>query len=245
MTDLSKQIGRLIKDVPGKIAVLIKDQDGRTIFQTSNAKQEFKSASLIKLGIARYWEKQPVDLHQQGRLAAQQLVPGGVLYHLAQRTWQLRDLLDLMLSVSDNSAANALIDLAGFDRVASWLHQHYQGIQLGRHLMERSAHENLISASTAWQLFNQLLSNNDEFGRVCQTAMLNQATRSKLVANLPEGHSFNKTGELADTEHDVARIFKNYRFFDCCFLSRFQTMAERKAIILSMNQVGELLYQSL
>lgn len=245
MTDLSTRISRLIKGVPGEIAVLVKDQDGQTIFQTDNSKQKFKSASLIKLGIACYWEKQAVDLHQQERLAPQQLVPGGVLYHLAQRTWQLQDLLDLMLSVSDNSAANALIDLAGFDRVASWLDQHYQGIQLGRHLMARSAHDNLITACTAWQLFNQLLSDRSEFGQVCQRAMLNQATRSKLIANLPEGHSYNKTGELTDTEHDVARIFKRDRFYDCCFLSRFQSMAERKAIILAMNQVGELLYQSL
>lgn len=150
-----------------------------------------------------------------------------------------------MLSVSDNTAANALINLQGRAATNVWLNQHYSDIYLGRYLMEQTDRENYLSAATAMQIFQEILSDQTDFGKTCQTALFNQTTRSKLIANLPEGRSYNKTGELADAEHDIARIFKGKHFFDCCVMSQFENWEQRRQIILGMNEIGRLLYQNL
>ena len=66
-----------------------------------------------------------------------------------------------------------------------------------------------------------------------------------MIENLPEGCSWNKTGELDDTEHDIARIMVDDQYLDVCFMSHYQGLRERAKIILAMNQVGKLAYQEL
>lgn len=245
MTSLSNDIQTIAADLPGQTAIMIKDHAGQVIFATDNCQELFKSASLIKLGIAAYWVKHAPDLKKTIELHEADLVLGGVLSHLGQRQWSMHDLLDLMLSVSDNTAANVLLTTAGFTKVQAWLNQNYPQIHLGRFLMEKATDENLISAETALALLEDLLNDHSPIGKTCQTAMFNQTTRSKLIGAIPEDHSFNKTGELADTEHDVARICHNDSYYDCCFLSHFDHWHERLPIIRGMNQIGALLFQAL
>lgn len=245
MNNLKQELQATTAALPGNIAVIVKNSTGQIIFATNNTSQVFKSASLIKLGIAAYLLNHHIDLQQTVTLTAADLVPGGVLYHLGQRQWSVQDLLDLMLSVSDNTAANVLLKLAGFKQVQTWLASAYPQIHLGRFLMAPAKDENLISAATALTIFEDLLSSHSSVGQLCQTAMFNQTTRSKLIGAIPEDHSLNKTGELADTEHDVARILRNHSFYDCCFLSRFDHWPARLPIIRGMNKIGALLYQAL
>lgn len=47
------------------------------------------------------------------------IVEGGMLCHLSQRDWMMRDILDLMLSDSDNTTTNFLIDFIGFAKMAA------------------------------------------------------------------------------------------------------------------------------
>lgn len=56
------------------------------------------------------------------------IVEGGILCHLAQR--------DLMLSDSDNTATNFLIDFIGFAKMAAWFEAEFAHLHLGRYLME-------------------------------------------------------------------------------------------------------------
>ncbi|MDA3796750.1 serine hydrolase [Lactobacillus delbrueckii] len=64
------------------------------------------------------------------------IVEGGMLCHLAQRDWMMRDILDLMLSDSDNTATNFLIDFIGFAKMAAWFEAEFAHLHLGRYLME-------------------------------------------------------------------------------------------------------------
>lgn len=64
------------------------------------------------------------------------IVEGGMLCHLAQRDWMLRDILDLMLSDSDNTATNFLIDFIGFAKMAAWFEAEFAHLHLGQYLME-------------------------------------------------------------------------------------------------------------
>ncbi|GHV97121.1 hypothetical protein lacNasYZ03_13860 [Lactobacillus nasalidis] len=239
-----KQIAALLAPLPGKTALLIKDREG-TLYSSPLAGEEFKSASLIKLAVACYYQAHPQDLGQTVHIPEDKIVDGGMLCHLAQRDWQLRDVLDLMLSDSDNTATNFLIDFAGFAKMAAWFEEEFSHLHLGRYLMEETDRENYISAETALKLLERLLDDPTPFGRVCQKALFYQESVNKLLQNLPEGCSYSKTGELADTEHDAARIFVGENYYDICFMSRFAGLEERKAILLAQNAVGELAYRDL
>ena len=104
-----KKIADILAPLPGKTALLIKDKTG-VLYASPLAGEEFKSASLIKLAVACYYQAHPQDLSQIVHVPEDKIVEGGMLCHLAQRDWQLRDILDLMLSDSDNTATNFLID---------------------------------------------------------------------------------------------------------------------------------------
>ncbi|MFK3588289.1 class A beta-lactamase-related serine hydrolase [Lactobacillus sp. 23-2] len=246
---LASKLDQLLRPLPGREALLITNAAGEVLFQTDSVNDRFKSASLIKLGVAAYMQAHPMDLTQTVTVKDEAIVEGGMLCHLAQRNWSLRDLLDLMLSDSDNTATNVLIDWCGFDQLAAWFKECYQGLHLGRYLMaeadSQTGKENYITAAAAMKLFKQLLDDPSPFGEICRGAMYNQSSRNKLIENLPEGCSWNKTGELDDTEHDIARIMVDDQYLDVCFMSHYQGLRERAKIILAMNQVGELAYQEL
>lgn len=239
-----KKFDQILAPLPGQTALLVCD-DQKVLYASPLVSQEFKSASLIKLAVACYYQAHPVDLSQVVTIPNDKIVDGGMLCHLAQRDWQLRDVLDLMLSDSDNTATNFLIDFAGFDKMADWFEDNFTGLHLGRYLMEVTDRENYITAETAMQLFNRLLDDQSPFGQVCQKALHYQESVNKLLQYLPEGCSYSKTGELDDTEHDIARIFVGEHYYDVCFLSHYQGLKERKAIVQGQNAVGELLYYDL
>ncbi len=88
-----------------------------------NAEDVFPSASTIKLPILYEVYRQAADkrfrLTDTRTVAATDVVPGsGVLKDLTPGiTLSIRDLATLMIVVSDNTAANLLIDLVGIDAV--------------------------------------------------------------------------------------------------------------------------------
>lgn len=239
-----KKITDILAPLPGKTALLIKDKTG-VLYASPLAGEEFKSASLIKLAVACYYQAHPQDLSQMVHVPEDKIVEGGMLCHLAQRDWMLRDILDLMLSDSDNTATNFLIDFIGFDKMAAWFEENFSHLHLGRYLMEVTDRENYISAETALELLERLLADPSPFGQVCQKALFYQESVNKLLQDLPEGCSYSKTGELEDTEHDAARIFAGDRYYNICFMSHYTGLEEREQILLAQNAVGKLAYQDL
>ncbi|MCD5561689.1 hypothetical protein LOB53_05530 [Lactobacillus delbrueckii subsp. lactis] len=58
-----KKIADILAPLPGKTALLIKDKTG-VLYAGPLAGEEFKSASLIKLAVACYYQAHPQDLSQ-------------------------------------------------------------------------------------------------------------------------------------------------------------------------------------
>jgi beta-lactamase class A len=87
------------------------------------ADEVFPSASLIKLAVLvevfRRFEEEGYPLDRRLRMTAEDQVGGsGVLQDLATPSyWSVRDLVTLMITVSDNTATNLLIDHLGVDRI--------------------------------------------------------------------------------------------------------------------------------
>ena len=140
---------------------------------------------------------------------------------------QLRDVIEKMITVSDNDAANRLVEALGqgdFDTGKKRLNQFcreegYTNTSLGRRFMasDLSEGDNYTSASDVRKIYMDLyegrLVNEEASGKMLDI-LKKQTLTSKIPAGLPEGYSSgNKTGEMPDgyglgcIENDSAIVF--------------------------------------
>lgn len=126
----------------------------------------------------------------------------------------LHDLAHLMITVSDNSAANMLLDLLGMETVnATMCELGLQHTHLERRFMDfearRAGRENWTCASDMLLLFAQLLSQDmPERARLLHI-LLRQNDRQILSAYWGEDKLFaHKTGSLEGILHDVGILLR-------------------------------------
>lgn len=232
-----------IENNPWKTAITIR-KNNQTIFQNEEANSTFKAASLIKLGIALYiQEEAPNSINDIITLSSNDIVGGaGIINRLSRRTWKVSDLLDLMLSLSDNTATNALLHHYDLNVINSFLQKNYQDITLGRFLMTKSPKDNTCSSNAVMNVFEDLFTGNNQVNKVILDALRRQQVRNKLVAySNPKFQTFNKTGELAHEQHDIARFKAGTDTIDCCILTNYQNPNDYEKILNMMQNVGKIL----
>lgn len=124
------------------------------------------------------------------------------------------ELMRLMVQVSDNTATNVLIDVAGgFDGVNEYVADlGLDTLWLGRKMIHPASpplQENYITASEITELI-VLLWNEDILSRESSDYIIDlmrgQLVNTKYGAVIPREHLANKTGELADVSHDSGVI---------------------------------------
>lgn len=140
---------------------------------------------------------------------------------------QLRDVIEKMITVSDNDAANRLVEALGqgdFDagkkRVNQFCREEgYTNTSLGRRFMaaDLSDGDNYTSAADVRKFYLDLYEGklvNEEASAKMLDILKKQTLTSKIPAGLPEGYSSgNKTGEMPDgyglgcIENDSAIVF--------------------------------------
>ena len=123
-------------------------------------------------------------------------------------------LLEEMITVSDNHAANVFMNAFGMDTFNAYFAENgYTDTCLKRKMLDYDAMdagiENYTSVNDVLKFFKKLYANRDAapYSDMLDL-LLRQTRRGKIPANLPEGVRIaNKTGELADVQNDVAIIF--------------------------------------
>ena len=120
MNRLKENIKDLLKSVKGTYSFALEWRGERVTLQ---AEEKCEAASLIKLPILleayHQYEEEKIDLHQPLTVPMEKRVGGsGVIAHLSSRIhFTLKDLLTLMIIVSDNTATNLVIEQLGMERV--------------------------------------------------------------------------------------------------------------------------------
>lgn len=210
-----------LTELPFDCSLLITDKE--RVFYAYDIDKLFPSASLIKLAVyAFYYEN-----ISQHKLAADKTItvtkedyPGGagiLALVSGKNIWSIKELLTLMIAISDNAATNLLIQAAGMANIQKWLKEKGQAnnVKLNRLMMAKHTSDNFISAKGAIWLLTFIFSlgeNNDILKNTIQAPFFKQQHRDYLPGALDE-HAIpflqigNKTGELADVKHDVA-IFR-------------------------------------
>lgn len=163
-----------------------------------------------------------------------------------------QELLEHMISESDNVAANVLIDLCGMDAInAEAKRLGLKETKLGRHMMDSEAaaqgHDNYTCASDLATLFQMVWDKtfvNEEMSAVMLKCLEAQTDNECISAGLPSGTVFaHKTGSLDTVRHDGG-IVEGDRPFVLVTLCGGTGFSEQGALA-TMAQIGEVAYQDL
>ncbi|MFB4299223.1 serine hydrolase [Actinomadura sp. NTSP31] len=191
-----------------------------------NAGHRFTSASVIKLAVmaAVLAEAGAGGRSLDDRLPAppDARVPGsGVIKDLADAAeFSVRDLVTLMIIVSDNTATNLLIDLVGRDAVNAWCAgRGLHGTVLARVMMDAAARErgeeNLTTPADVAALLTGLVRGEllgEEGTAFALDVLARQQVNDRLPRHLPPGVTLaHKTGELASVCHDAGIVLAKGR----------------------------------
>lgn len=229
MKKLLEYINAELKGFNGRIGLAIEVQDSENF--TINGDQLFPSASIIKLPIllaglikAKNGE---IDLDEVITISENSKVGGaGVIQALSKNaSLSIQDLLTLMITVSDNTATNLIIDLIGMDAINDKFKQvGLTNTVLQRKMMDFTAMEkgkdNLTSPLEMIHCLKLLNGLNFTIGFegtvIAREILKSQQFKNKLPERMDQEKItiLNKTGELPAIEHDCAILeFRGRRVY--------------------------------
>lgn len=191
----------LLTGVVGRVGIAVLDESGETLFERG-ADEPFTAASVVKIPLvmALYADAAEGRLSLDERLPVGGTVPGsGVLRLLKVDELTIRDLAELAISVSDNTATNVLIDRIGIERVAERTAQWgISSSRLGRKMFDLDARargiENVMTARETALLLLRLV------GGQC----LDRATSDAVIALLRDCQDATKLRRYLPAGVDVA-----------------------------------------
>ncbi len=225
----------------GDVGVVVKDmQTGRVL--AYQADRLFPAASVIKVGImaACLQAVQDGRLQLEDRLQMQgsdRVGGSGVLWlKPLGESYSLIELMDLMITRSDNTAANMLVNALGMD----YCNQYFQNIglqhtRLERKMMDFSARrrgiENFVSASDMALIFEKLYRYEllaPEMTQLCLDILRQQRIRDRIPAKLPQVTDVaHKTGLENSICHDVGIVYTPKGDYLICVLVQTRTSFRR------------------
>ncbi|HET7036371.1 MAG TPA: serine hydrolase [Thermomicrobiaceae bacterium] len=188
-----------------------------------NGARRFRAASIMKIPlmieIFRQIERGERSLDDRYTLKEAEKAPGsGVMLHLHDgMVFTLHDLLYLMISISDNTATNLLIDMAGMQQVNRTMRElGMVNSTLGRKMLGRPVEdeqqENWATPDDYVTAVQAILDGQAASEESCQQmiALLElQQNRRRIARHLPEEKSIRwgtKTGSIRGVTNDVGFI---------------------------------------
>lgn len=173
---------------------------------------------------------------------------------------ELDNNLNAMITVSDNDAANTLVNWlgggdndAGMVKVNEFCKNHgYTSTSMGRMLLAGNENgDNYTSARDCGAFLKEIyqINNNTAQNPTLTNAdamyylLKMQQRRNKIPAQLPEGvHAANKTGELPNVENDAGIIFDTAKGIDLvvCYMS--QNLSDTGAAQSTIAQGTRMIY---
>ena len=235
--ELKTELTRRVNSYSSKWSVYLKDLTTGNVISINERAQE--SASLIKLYVMG---------------AVMQEIQNGNL----EMNDTIRHLLDEMITVSDNSAANELVRYLNKD------HDHKKGLKKVNAFIKAQGFEytheyngledtslwyatdtkNTTSAKDCGRLLERIY--RGEFvshlaSRQMEELLLNQQVTYKIPSTIPsESRVANKTGETSDCENDAAIVYTPKGDYILCIMSC--EVSSKSSAVDSLQEMSSLIY---
>lgn len=257
MFDKNKVID-IAESIPGKKGIIVENKDGIRLIDY-NGDEVFPSASTIKLFIlwSLYTKIQNGELNRDDLIAINDFekVGGcGILTQLktANLSLSLRDIADLMITLSDNVATNILIDTVGMDFINSEMKKYgFNNSKLERHMMDSEAkargYDNYTSPEDQVKILKKI-ENDEKIEEVHRKEMIeilgNQILVNHAAQYLPLDYKFyHKTGNLDSTLHDSGiLVTPNNKYYITILTDELEDIVEGMKV---MNLIGEEIFKQI
>lgn len=229
LQELEGQLQNLLLQVNGTSAVYVEDLSIEAYASISS--QPMQSASLIKLFVAG------CVYEHLDQVKAQEAYDG-----------ETEELMRIMITVSDNDAANTLTTrlgngdaAAGRAAVNQFCQEHgYGDTYMGRMMLDFSSTEDNYTSVRDCGSFLKGIYRQELVGADAILGYMKQQERTgKIPAGVPEGvATANKTGELTDVENDAAIIFTDTGAYTICvMMSGLPDAAAARSVITQLSSV--------
>jgi beta-lactamase class A len=212
-------------------------------------RETFPTASTIKLAIVYELFKQAAEgrikLDETMTLDRSKAVGGaGVLAEMGTPTLSIRDYAVLMVTLSDNTATNVLIDRLGMEAIT----QRMQGLGLSATRLRRR-----MMDGAAARRGDENVSTPDDLARLLQAMppegieLLKKPKESRLRRALPpDVAAADKPGELDGVRVDAGIVFVKNRPFVFCVMTTFlREEAEGERAIVAIARAAYEYYSRL
>ncbi len=240
---LKRELWSDIRNFHGEAGVLVEDL--RTGWKAGHQPAHpFPAASVVKVAILAACfgavQQGRMDLSQTVTLRGKDKVLGsGELKAVPNGTvFTVEQLMRLMITQSDNTAANLLVDLLGFDDLnRSFERMGLKQTRLSRKMMDfasrRMGVENTTTAEDMALVLRKLYHRelvSPEVSERCLALLKRQAIHDRIPAGLPpEAEVANKTGLERGVCHDLGIVFAPQGDFLICVLTRHHHKNSRPA----------------
>jgi len=217
----SANILKRITSLRGEAGIVVEDLETGWTF-IHNEDQPFAAASLVKIPILvacfKAAEEGRLDLSEKHVLKRQDRVGGsGVLRRMRNgRSFTYSQLIDYMVTESDNIACNILIDRLGFDYINHVFEElGLQTTRLNRKMIDFAARdqgvENYTTAAEMTGLLDRIYHHrcfNAEISERCLAVLKRQKINDRLPRYLPKDVKVaHKTGLEKEVCHDAGIVF--------------------------------------
>lgn len=233
---MEDSVRAVVKETDAVIGVAILDLTDQRAFYL-NADATYPTASTIKIAVLAelYRQNERGSGAKLGDLYTVNAKDGvgteGILQAMSAGVSRItnRDLALLMVSLSDNSATNVLIDRVGMDNVNAWLTQlGLERTRLRRHMLDvQAAQEGRENTATPRELVTMLRAIHEGrvFGKATTeefTKMLSTQKSSYIPRLLPVDLMIaNKPGSLDAVRNDAGIVFVPGRPFAIAVMTTF------------------------
>lgn len=255
MAILEEFIKKEAANCPGRISVCVESDIWK--FE-HNGSFVYSSASLIKVPILIEALRQ----HEQGLISLEYGISleddakaggSGVIQALENSNWKVRDLLTLMIIVSDNIATNLLIDLLGMKAINQCMTMMgLKETKLQRKMMDFGAIEQGLDNKTCaidmvrcLKVFTQDSFLSKESVQVAKDIMQFQQFKDKIPAFIDHEKAYvgSKTGGLPGVEHDCAIISYEGKTAYAAIL--VDQIPEGKSAAPTLQNIGKAVFEEL
>ena len=218
-------------------------------------RETFPTASTIKLTLVyelfKQVEEGRIRLDETLALDRSKAVGGtGVLVEMGTPVLSIRDYAVLMVTLSDNTATNVLIDRLGMDHVARRMQAlGLNGTKLRRHMMDTAAarrgDENVSTPDEIARLLQAMQGGaHAEEGRAMPEAiaLLKKPKESRLRRGLPpDVATADKPGELDGVRVDAGIVYAKNRPYVFCVMTTF--LHDEAAGERAIEQMSRVAYE--
>lgn len=220
--EVQQAIGSAVAPYEGSVSVVVSGVNGNGVECAVDAEAPRTSASMIKLAILATL----FDAVDDGTLSLDEVVTmtsadivggtGSIQSMSAGSAFTLEELAGYMISDSDNTATNLLIDRLGMDAVNTEADKiGLDQMVLERKMMDEDAmaagRENYTSAedvATVLRLIAEGRLTDQQCSDMAREYLLAQSDVDGLPAGVPEGVEVaHKTGTLTNVEHDGGIVY--------------------------------------